>query len=386
MKHLTSLLIIVPLLSIFMVKTAQGQTEEEFTQEFQRYAENYGIEAGKDYAMNRLFQITEDSVLAQYYWALAFQQQPGGGTPCVRDKKQLCDYAYQVKKNEIAALSTAAMVACALTIEAVPAFALCAAAVAVQHKARMDAADAEVKACYLRAYIECIGYPSPTPTPTPGHCGILAPVKIPGPEEILPDLAACEWYEAADPCLCPPISPIVVDVSGNGFNLTNLDDGVMFNMTGLGRQPLGWTKANSDDAFLALDLNANGLIDNGGELFGNFTPQTSPPAGQERNGFRALALFDFNADGVINSVDPVFSELRLWQDRNHNGVSEAGELHRLADLGLTTLDLKYKQSKKVDGYGNEFRYRAKVEDIHGAQLGRWAWDVFLMSARPRGVQ
>jgi len=65
MKHLTSLLIIVPLLSLFMVKTAQGQTEEEFAQEFQQYAENYGIEAGKDHAMNRLFQITEDSVLAQ---------------------------------------------------------------------------------------------------------------------------------------------------------------------------------------------------------------------------------------------------------------------------------------------------------------------------------
>jgi hypothetical protein len=60
---------------------------------------------------------------------------------------------------------------------------------------------------------------------------------------------------------------------------------------------------------------------------------------------------------------------------NHNGVSENWELHTLSEVGLKSIDLDFGNSRKVDQYGNEFRYRAKVKDIHGAQLGRWAWDV-----------
>ena len=115
---------------------------------------------------------------------------------------------------------------------------------------------------------------------------------------------------------------------------------------------------------------------------GNYTVQ-SQPSGTARNGFLALAGYDKsdnggNADGVINKQHSVFSQLRLWQDINHNGISEAGELQKLKDLGLKSIDLDYKESRKTDEHWNQFRYRAKVKDTNDAQMGRWAWDVFLV--------
>jgi hypothetical protein len=223
----------------------------------------------------------------------------------------------------------------------------------------------------------------PDPTSCPQNC--IPPVE-----------SGCSV--AYDPCTyqggCPPglsnlsqgccctTCPILIDVVGNGFNLTNIANGVDFDFNGDGRNDrLTWTAAGSDDAFLVLDRNGNGTIDRGSELFGNATRQPDPPQGQLKNGFLALAEYDKpanggNGDGKIDSRDSIFSSLRLWQDTNHNGISELNELHTLPALGIAVLELNYKESKRTDEHGNQFKYRAKVKDVHGAQVGRWAWDVF----------
>jgi hypothetical protein len=226
------------------------------------------------------------------------------------------------------------------------------------------------------------GYPTPTPTP------LSTPLPSPPPcelgEEYLQWCRDMHYSIDEEQCFCGP-TPILIDIAGNGFELTDGAGGVRFDMNNDGiSDSLAWTVVGSDDAWLALDRNGNGTVDSGAELFGNFTPQPQPAVGEERNGFVALAEYDIpqnggNGDGRIDQADAIYSQLRLWQDRNHNGFSEATEVGMLTALNVEALSLDYRGSRRRDQNGNIFRYRAKVYGSSQRDLGRWAWDVFLAS-------
>lgn len=191
-------------------------------------------------------------------------------------------------------------------------------------------------------------------------------------------------------CGCEYASPIIIDTTGEGFHLTSAKRGVVFDIAANGHPiQMAWTAATSHNAFLALDRNGNGKIDNGKELFGNFTDQPPCPDGGHacRNGFRALAEFDKpenggTGDGIIDERDAVFSQLRLWIDENHDGISQPNELYTLPQLGVFSLALKYRESKRTDKFGNEFRYKAAVNPQppnEDSADGRWMFDLFFMT-------
>jgi len=271
--------------------------------------------------------------------------------------------------------------------------------------------------CDENAVNNYAGYPTTTPTPTPTPtpcasqgqycywgtdccaglvCGEVSSSCIPCEVDVNNPSHGCmsegcvNCY-AGEGTYCDPYTsscwtPIIVDINGDGFDMTGLIDGVNFD--GFGHRTrirTSWTRAGSDDAWLVFDRNGNGTIDDGTELFSSAAPQPPVPAPSIRNGFNALVQLDKtanvgNGDGVLDVRDTIFGSLQLWQDVNHNGISETSELHSLPELGLDSIDMKYKLSKYKDAYGNTFKFRARVRDHRGAQLGRWAYDVFPLAS------
>ncbi|MFN3718632.1 MAG: DUF5801 repeats-in-toxin domain-containing protein [Rhizobium rhizophilum] len=132
------------------------------------------------------------------------------------------------------------------------------------------------------------------------------------------------WVAAAD--------PIILDLDKNGFAFSPIGDGVTFDINADGKaDQIAWT---SDDGILAYDVDGNGLIDNGSEIF---TPDFN--GGKFASGVAALASLDTNGDGKIDANDDAFSKLQIWVDADNDGVSDEGELSNLFDNGVTSISL-----------------------------------------------
>jgi hypothetical protein len=141
---------------------------------------------------------------------------------------------------------------------------------------------------------------------------------------------ATEWRRRRD--------PLVLDLDGDGVELVAESGavGVMFDHDGDGiANATQWVGA--DDGFLVIDRNGDGVIDNGGELFGDSTPTAS--GGTAQDGFAALADYDSNGDGAVNASDANFSQLQIWRDLNQDGVSQGNELMTLAQAGIAQLNV-----------------------------------------------
>jgi hypothetical protein len=152
--------------------------------------------------------------------------------------------------------------------------------------------------------------------------------------------------------ITPPLShraALILDLDGAGVETTGVKDGAYFdhNADGFAEQT-GWVGA--DDGLLVRDLNGNGTIDSGRELFGNQTLLNNGTLAA--NGFQALAELDTNHDGKVGSADAAFSSLRVWKDLDGDGYTSAGELFTLADAGVQSLNVGYTTSAAVDANGN----------------------------------
>ena len=139
-------------------------------------------------------------------------------------------------------------------------------------------------------------------------------------------------------------SPLVLDLDGNGVEtLASRQTGVHFDLDESGfAEQTGWVGPN--DGLLVRDLNGDGQITSGSELFGNYTRLRNGE--RTSNGFEALIDLDDNADGVIDSHDAAFSTLRVWKDADSDGVSHAAELLTLAQAHVHSLNTSYIEAGK----------------------------------------
>ncbi len=163
-----------------------------------------------------------------------------------------------------------------------------------------------------------------------------------------------------------PRDPIILDLDGDRLETVGLASNVYFDHDGDG--VLTRTGgAGKDDALLVWDRNANGSIDTGAELFGDFTPL--PNGTLAPNGFAALAALDANGDGILDASDPAFAELKLWRDTSQDGQTGEGELISLSDAGIVSLNLAHTLKNQNLANGNQLTREGAFTRADGSTGG-----------------
>ena len=148
-------------------------------------------------------------------------------------------------------------------------------------------------------------------------------------------------------------SPLILDLDGDGkVETTRSTNGTHFDHDGNGfAESTGWV--GKDDGLLVRDINGNGQIDNGTELFGNNSVLSSGK--KAANGFEALKDLDSNNDGMFNNLDTAWNEVKVWKDTNQNGIVDNGELLTLEQAGVLSIKLDYSNLISYDGNNNVHR-------------------------------
>ena len=157
-------------------------------------------------------------------------------------------------------------------------------------------------------------------------------------------------------------SPLIVDLDGDGVETTTSENGTYFDHDNNGfAEKSGWV--GKDDGLLVRDLNNNGQIDNGSELFGSNTLLSNNQ--KAANGFEALKDLDSNGDNIFNNQDTAWNEVKVWKDANGNGVVDEGELLTMEQAGITGFDLNYQSQSRDDANGNAHLQTSTITKADG---------------------
>ncbi|NQZ32234.1 MAG: Ig-like domain-containing protein [Oceanospirillaceae bacterium] len=153
-------------------------------------------------------------------------------------------------------------------------------------------------------------------------------------------------------------SPLILDLDGDGVETLSIDENVKFDINADGKKEItGWVAP--DDALLVRDINQDGIINNTTELFGEHTHKSDGTIAED--GFDALRDLDSNNDGKISAEDEEFSSLKIWQDINSDGISQASELKSLAEAGVKEISLQAEAISEIN-QGNSVGLRASWTD------------------------
>lgn len=195
-------------------------------------------------------------------------------------------------------------------------------------------------------------------------------------------------FDPSDICVFAPndppdcgASPIVIDLGGDNFTFTGLDDPVYFDIDADHKlEAVGWTSAFGNDGFLVMDRDGDRRITSGAELFGDVTMLADGELAP--NGYVALAELDsvaFGGDGNgrIDRRDLGFRSLEIWLDENRDGISQRRELGKLKKHGIRWISLDYFQSLLIDEHGNRLIFASPVKLRDGKRV--WSTDVYFVN-------